>query len=112
MKKIIKEKIIKVKEKKKKKLTVTDLKKKLSVGTKLTLIKFQREVLNISRVVEEVKPTYVLLSGEGINPFKLYCLKYPKASELTETEDGFIIDTNFSKLRYKWDVDVNDQTNN
>lgn len=85
-----------------KKLTVAELKRRLVVGTKMTMVEFCGIKVNKARVVEKVSSSHAIFSGDGIKSSDLSYMKWPKASELTETEDGFEIDTKFSVLRYKW----------
>jgi len=97
---------VKVKKTRKKvmnKLTVAELKRRLGPGTKLRMVEFCGEEVNKARVVFSVSTTYAQFKGDGIKDNETSYMNWPKATELTGTEDGFIIDTKFSRLRYKWE---------
>lgn len=88
----------------KKKLTVADLKRKMEVGTALTMVNFHGQEVNKQRFVAGVHASYVKLTGDGIRKGEFSYLKWPKASELSETTDGFRITYKFGIMEYRWGV--------
>lgn len=87
---------------KQKKLTVSELKKKMEVGTVLTMIDFHGQQVNKRRVVVSLHSKFVKMSGDGIKDGEFSYLNWPKAAELSATEDGFLIDAKYGALRYIW----------
>lgn len=73
-------------------LTVAELKRRLTVGTKLVQTLNLRGPCENPRTVAEVSTTEVRFSGpgsEGVPESRLWSLPWPKASLLRETPDGF-----------------------
>jgi hypothetical protein len=93
------------KPKKLKKLTVAELKRKMEVGTTFTMVDFHGQPVNKHRVVLGLATTYVKLGGDGIKEGEYSVLNWPKAGELTGTEDGFTIaysGNGRGSIRYVW----------
>jgi hypothetical protein len=93
------------KPKKLKKLTVAELKRKMEVGTTFTMVDFHGQPVNKHRVVLGLATTYVKLGGDGIKEGEYSVLNWPKAGELTATEDGFTIaysGNGRGSIRYVW----------
>ena len=91
-----------VKAVKQKKLTVAELKRKMTEGTVLTVVDFHGQSVRKIRVVASIHSTFVKLSGDGIKAGDYSYLNWPKASELTGTEDGFKIGDKYGSIRYVW----------
>ena len=94
-----------IKTAKAKKLTVAELKRRLNVGTSLTMVEFHGTPVNKRRVVSGLATSYAKLSGDGIKDGEYSVLNWPKAKELTGTEDGFMIsfgDNGRGAIRYVW----------
>ena len=85
-----------------KKLTVAELKRKMTEGTVLTMVDFHGQSVRKNRVVASTHSTFVKLSGDGIKAGEYSYLNWPKASELTGTEDGFKIGDKYGSIRYVW----------
>jgi hypothetical protein len=90
------------KKKKQKKLTVPELKRKMEVGTSLILVEFHGIEVSRSRTVLGIEKKYAKLIGDGIEDGGYTVFGWPKSSELTGTEDGFIISGKFGVSRYVW----------
>lgn len=86
----------------KNKFTVADLKRKLEVGTALTLVNFHGQEVNKRRFVAGVHTTYVKFTGDGVRKGEFSYLNWPKASELSEIPEGFKITTKYGSLEYIW----------
>jgi len=87
-----------------KKLTVAELKRRLTPGTRLRMFEFCGSTVDKARVVHSVSTTYIQFKGDGIKENDTSYMNWPKSTELTGTEDGFIIDTKFSRLSYRWEI--------
>mgnify|MGYP003344461417 CR=1 FL=1 len=83
-----------------KRLTVAELKRKMEVGTILTMVEFHGTPVKKRRVVLGHCTTYAKLGGDGIPDNEYSMFNWPKAAELTETADGFICGGKFGSLRY------------
>lgn len=93
------------KPKKLKKLTVAELKRKLELGTVFTMVDFHGQQVKKHRVVIGLATTYAKLGGDGIKDGEYSVLNWPKAGELTGTEDGFMISyagNGRGAIRYVW----------
>ena len=93
------------KPKKLKKLTVAELKRRMEVGTTFTMVDFHGQQVNKHRVVLALATTYAKLGGDGIKDGEYSVLNWPKAGELTGTEDGFMISytgNGRGAIRYIW----------
>ena len=93
------------KPKKLKKLTVAELKRRMEVGTTFTMVDFHGQPVNKHRVVLALATTYAKLGGDGIKEGEYSVLNWPKAGELTGTEDGFTIaysGNGRGSIRYVW----------
>lgn len=90
-----------------KKMTVADFKRKLTAGTVLTMVDFHGTPVSKRRVVLGTASGYAKLGGDGIREGEYSMLNWPKAAELTETPDGFIVAygdsaKNGCGIRYVW----------
>lgn len=95
-------KVIVNKQKKKKKLTVPELKRRMEVGVSFTLVEFHGTSILRKRTVLGIEKKYAKLIGDGIGDGDYAVFGWPKASELTGTDDGFIIAGKFGTSRYTW----------
>jgi hypothetical protein len=79
-----------------KKLTIAQLKRELSVGRKLTMIRFLpviwKEDSPLAREVVLNNTQHVAFKGEKIGGTGVSYLKWPLASELKPYENGFMIE--------------------
>ena len=89
------------KKKKPVKLTVSELKRRLSIGTILTIVEFHGIGVSKKRIVIGTAKGYAKLGGDGIRDGEYSMLIWPKASELTETADGFILTYTNAALKRK-----------
>lgn len=95
-----------------KKLTVAELKRKLEVGTVLTMVDFHGQPVNKRRVVLGKATSYVKLGGDGVKDGEYSVLNWPKAGELKGTDDGFTIaysGNGRGSIRYVWGEVVNER---
>jgi len=85
-----------------KKLTVAELKRRMEIGTVLTMVDFHGQEVNKRRVVAGVSTTFVKMTGDGIKNGEYSYLNWPKSTELYGTDDGFKIIQKYGTLRYVW----------
>lgn len=85
-----------------KKLTVAELKRKMEIGTILTMVDFHGQGVNKRRVVAGISSTFVKMTGDGVKDGEHTYLNWPKSTELVGTEDGFIINGKYGSLKYVW----------
>lgn len=85
-----------------KKLTVAELKRRLEVGTVLTMVDFHGQEVSKKRVIAGVSTTFVKMTGDGIKNGEYSYLNWPKSTELHGTDDGFKIIQKYGTLRYVW----------
>lgn len=90
-------------------MTVKELRERLTVGTKLTLIQTWGGPCRKLRTVVDVHTTEVGMDGDGIDVANkgLSWLGIPKAVELSETPKGFRITDRYIKhgssyIEYEW----------
>jgi hypothetical protein len=89
-------------QKKKKKLTVPELKRKMTIGMVITLVEFHGTSVSRKRIVSGLEKKYAKLIGDGILEGDYTVFGWPKSSELSGTEDGFIVAGKFGSSRYIW----------
>jgi len=85
-----------------KKLTLAELKRKMEIGTVLTMVDFHGQEVNKKRVVAGVSTTFVKMTGDGVKDGDYTYLNWPKSTELTGTDDGFMIKAKYGTLKYIW----------
>ncbi len=87
------------------KISVAELKRKVIIGTDLTLVKYNSEEMNRQLIVDSVSSSCFILKDKNPNP-EIHqanpIMKWPKKNDLTATERGFILDTKFSVLEFAW----------
>jgi hypothetical protein len=83
-------------------MTVAALKRRLVPGTKLRLVHTLLGPCDLARVVADVNSVGVRFTGDGVVGFSH--LRWPKASGLIETADGFeVVEGGEVAARYRWE---------
>lgn len=91
-----------VKAVKQKKLTVAELKRRMTEGAVLTMVDFHGTPVKKRRVVAGVSTTFVKFSGDEIKDGEHSYLNWPKSTELTGNDEGFTISLKYGAVRYVW----------
>jgi hypothetical protein len=89
-------------KKKEPKLSLIELKRRLSVGSEIVLIDFHGEEVNKKRTIAYVSSSFVKMTGDGIKEGDFEYLTLPKASKLKYVEGGFIINGKYGESKYSW----------
>lgn len=89
-------------------MTLAELKRRLTPGTKLRCIHNARGPCNDEREVTKTSSSHVRLRGKYGDKVGEAYLNWPKASQLSATERGFRIDyaagpqSDSKRLEYEW----------